>query len=648
MNKKCINTGCRRHNLCKKMLVALCGSLLAAGSVCASAGEGDVSRQMRLGYTAGNMGLSLGYMTRLIVKGAIELEPSKLEPISGSSITSLRIAVGNKLTCQNNYVFITDDLYGEPLYRQDVAEFHYGWNEVALDVPFEIDGRRLFVGYRYESEGETLSLDGEKDNDLANWISISQTSEEGGSWEHQGGGALNIQAVVEGDNLPQNDIAIDRHSIVKYGCQSQPMPLHVVVRNMGAATVRSLGYTVSFDGKEVINGTAENLEIISNDLALINLGELVFDRNTIGDIDVRIDEVNGVADETPGDNGLTVANVIVRKDYTPRTVLLEQFTSTYCNNCPNASHAIIDAFRFRPGIAHVTHHSGFRKDIYTIPESESYVWLYTDGTSGSTYAPAAMLDRTNMSSAGASNGSGGSTPGPVFAVERDRLGGLIDDRLSTPALVSVNAVSRYDRSAAMAYVTVSGNIPNGSPERLNAKDPRLTVMLVEDYVEGPQTGVTTPLEGEYVHRNVVRAVLTGVWGDPVTFADGAYKSSEYSVAVPEGWDVKNMHVVAFIADFDASSPNKCQVFNAADVRLADAASVEKVVAGEVWKPSVVGGLLALPAGCHGLKVFNTMGVKVAEAGNCDNMLSLRHLAKGIYLVVAETGGAPLTAKIIMR
>ena len=208
MNKKCINTGCRRHNLCKKMLVALCGSLLATGSVCASAGEGDVSRQMRLGYTAGNMGLSLGYMTKLIVKGAIELEPSKLEPISGSSITSLRIAVGNKLTCQNNYVFITDDLYGEPLYRQDVAEFHYGWNEVALDVPFEIDGRRLFVGYRYESEGETLSLDGEKDNDLANWISISQTSEEGGSWEHQGGGALNIQAVVEGDNLPQNDIAM--------------------------------------------------------------------------------------------------------------------------------------------------------------------------------------------------------------------------------------------------------------------------------------------------------------------------------------------------------------------------------------------------------------------------------------------------------
>ena len=88
--------------------------------MCASAGEGDVSRQMRLGYTAGNMGLSLGYMTRLIVKGAIELEPSKLEPISGSSITSLRIAVGNKLTCQNNYVFITDDLYGEQIGRAHV------------------------------------------------------------------------------------------------------------------------------------------------------------------------------------------------------------------------------------------------------------------------------------------------------------------------------------------------------------------------------------------------------------------------------------------------------------------------------------------------------------------------------------------------
>lgn len=190
--------------------------LIFLGTLATYAAENARSTQMKLGYTVGNLGLNLGYSFKLIIKGAIQLPAGELNRLSGASITKLRIAVGNNLSEQNNYVFITDDLNGEFLYQQPVDRLEYGWNEITLDKPFEIDGRELFVGYRYESAGETLSLDGESDNNLANWIYISQTDENGGQWSHQSGGALNIQAVVEGDNLPQCDVEINRNTIRTY------------------------------------------------------------------------------------------------------------------------------------------------------------------------------------------------------------------------------------------------------------------------------------------------------------------------------------------------------------------------------------------------------------------------------------------------
>lgn len=626
--------------------------LIFLGTLATYAAENARSTQMKLGYTVGNLGLNLGYSFKLIIKGAIQLPAGELNRLSGASITKLRIAVGNNLSEQNNYVFITDDLNGEFLYQQPVDRLEYGWNEISLDKPFEIDGRELFVGYRYESAGETLSLDGESDNNLANWIYISQTDENGGQWSHQSGGALNIQAVVEGDNLPQCDVEINRNTIRTYAGVNQSTPLWGVVRNLGAATVTSLDVDISVDGEKVTSHTIDGLSISSGELDNVHLGDLTFDSNNICDVTVDITAVNGESDLRPGDNSLTVSNIIVRRDYTPRKVMLEHFSTMNCPNCPNAHTAIEDAMRFRNDIIHVVHHAGFGTDPLTIKAAEAYVWFYSDGAgSGSTYAPAAMLDRTNMSAYGATNGDH-STPGPVFSPRRDNLGSLIDKRLSTPALLTVNIANNYESKNRTLKVTVDGHIPNGSADRLSVKDPRLTVMIIEDSIPGPQMGVTVPLSGQYIHDCVLRNVLTDVWGDAVRFSDnGQYESKEYTTVIPADWNTDKLRIVAFVSDFSTHSSNGCQILNAEEAILHDKTGISSPSIPEnsafSWHPQVANGLVSLPSDCLGARLYSISGVLVSSAAAGAPTLSTDNASRGVYIIIADTNAGPLSAKIVL-
>ncbi|MDE5900714.1 MAG: Omp28-related outer membrane protein [Muribaculaceae bacterium] len=636
------------------LIKALAVSIAMMAPAFAHAGDDtEQSTEIKLGYTAGNLGLNLGFPVRIILKGAIEFPAEQMDRYAGARITRLRVAMGNNLTEQNNYIFITDNLDGEMLYRQEVDRFEYGWNEITLDTPFEIDGRKLFVGFRYESAGETLSLDGEHDNNLANWLYLSQTDENGGQWAHQSGGALNIQAIVEGDNLPQHDIEINRHSIRQYACTGEAMPLWAVVRNLGARTVRDIDVTVCIDGREAISGTVDGLEIPSGEMANVCLGDISFSSNTICDLTAEVTAINGMPDEQPDNNTLAVSNIIVRKDYTVRKVMLEHFSTMNCANCPNAHTAIHDALRFRNDVIHVIHHAGFGVDPLTIPASETFLWLYTDGSgSGKCYAPAVMLDRTNMSGYGATDGNN-STPGPVFLPRRDNLGSLIDKRLSAPALITVDIADSYQPESRRLAVTVSGNVPNGSADRLGAADPRLTIMLIEDGIPGPQEGVTVPMDGPYVHDRVLRRVMTdNVWGDAVQFAaDGSYTSKEYSMVIPEGWNVEKLSLVAFVSDFTPTSANSCQILNAAEMAVGEQSGMLPPVADAtttMWTPADENGEIRLPDGCLGARMFTLSGSTVASAVAGDSVLRTCGLPAGIYVISAETAGGTLTAKIIKR
>lgn len=610
----------------------------------------DHSEEMRIGYAvAENEGLNLGLYIHMIFEGAIEYQAPQTERLAGNYVTRIRFRVGNELTAQNNYVFITDDLEGEPLMKQTVESVAYGWNEVVLDQPFLITSGPLFIGFRYESLGEVLSLDGEADDNRANWIRLSQDAEGAtGYWNHQSGGALCIQAVVEGETLPQNDIRIERHNLRNYAGTKEPNPMSVVIRNMGAATVSSLDVRLTVDGEELPVRTIDGLNIGSNEIQTVNIGDLVMEYNNIFDVTVDIDRVNGMPDEYPDDNTVTVSNVISRKDYTSRKVLMEHFSTMQCANCPTAHATVDDALRYRDNVIHVIHHSGFGTDPLTTPEAEAYMKLFTNGSSGIYYAPALSLDRVNMSNYGATDGNH-ATEGPAFFPRRETLGHLIDTRLSTAALVSVAITHTYDPAARRLAVSVSGTVPNGSPSRLNASDPRLTVMITEDSIVGFQKGVVVPNDGTYVHDRALRHVMTGVWGDPVTFDGDSFDSGEYVMTIPAEWNDRRLRIVAFMSDYDPVTTANWQVYNADEVCVETSAGITSVSAD---RPSLnvafTDGILILPAGSADPRVIAADGTVAAYAAGLTDQMSLQHLAKGIYIVTAVTPDGTLSAKIAIH
>jgi len=70
----------------------------------------------------------------------------------------------------------------------------------------------------------------------------------------------------------------------------------------------------------------------------------------------------------------------------------------------------------------------------------------------------------------------------------------------------------------------------------------LSVELVEDSVEtqAKQTG-----SGETLHSNVFRATLSQILGDTIQWNGDEY-SATYGYTLPEGWNARNVRVVAFI------------------------------------------------------------------------------------------------------
>lgn len=624
-------------------------ALLRAQDNCFYDASGNADK-LKIGYTDGNMSLSLGQYLNLVIQGAVEFPESYMERLKGNRITALRLAIASELTQQDNYVFITDDLNGPFLYKQKVEHLNAGWNEIPLDVPFEINGP-LYIGFRYVSYGERLSMDGREDNDLANWIRFTQSEDDPQSaWQHQSGGNLNFQAIVEGDNLPQHDVELQKLVAKKYAQTGGDMPISLVVRNQAAADINSLEVSCAVDGQEPVTLLVDNLNIASGDMALVPVGNIVIQQDGIANLDVKIEKVNGQDDENMADNSATLANVISKKEYVNRKTLLEHFSTMKCPNCPDAHKMMEDALAYRDDVIHVIHHTGMGTDPLTIAPSSDYMLFYTNGSSGSYYAPAAMLDRTNLSVYGANDGQR-STPGPVFFPQRKTFGKLVDRSLSTHAYVTVGIDRQYDPQTRMINVSVSGAVPSGDLARLSGDNVRLHIFVTEDGVLSYMAQAGASEGKDYVHNNVLRQVLTETWGDAITFSeDGTYASGNYSYTIPEGSDAEKMHIIAFLANVDTSNPNNDKVCNAneTDITGGNSTGLESVSGAEPdIRVFVSGDYMRIAGDYENAKIYNISGQLVKVIAGQVDLVPLDDIAHGVYVVRVNSSKGVSVAKVML-
>lgn len=355
------------------------------------------------------------------------------------------------------------------------------------------------------------------------------------------------------------DIAIASVSSVETIATGQSFTVGYVVKNVSNTEVNDFMVTYIVDGQEQSKKITCTSALTYGKTRTCKLGEYNFDTPGSHTFQITVHDPNGEVDENMSDNTVEfVVNAYDESATYERTVLLENFTTMECPNCPSAHDKIDAALNAIPGardrVVWVCHHAGYGSDKFTTAEDNAYLFFYG---SGGTYAPALMFDRTYMEDR--SNGSSISYVPVHFNGTQEGYIRDIEERMAAPAYMDVHIAGEYDATQQKLSLCVYGN---SAFETFTAA-PRLNVWVMEDGLVATQKPNGS---APYTHNAVMRSSLTGTWGEPLEIADGKFsRTLEYYMPL-RIQNPANTWVVAFVANYDSSNPNNCEVYNAAQAR----------------------------------------------------------------------------------
>ena len=522
--------------------------LLTLLAVC-TAGNAQVT-SVNLGYCDGDVSRTVhsefcSAEKDVWVSGAIWLPASDINVCAGNELKVIRAGLAQKISIDTMCVWVRETLDGANLAEGGIpkATIQKGWNEIPLNNPMALDGTNttgLYIGYSYHqtsvNQGMSVFLD---PTPHALYLKL----DEEGWVDRSDEGLLCVEGMVFGDNLPKLNLRLASIDTPDYYIIDKgKMHLTGIVKNLGVQTVTGFDVEAKIDGiDEVYTAHIDSvlefqgIKLFDFEIspAITQLGE--------GRVTVTISKLNEGDDLNMVDNVASDVFETVEHDYS-RIVLIEEFTTEWCSNCPRVAeymHQLLDKEAYKDVVVAVCHHSGYDTDL----------WYYNDG--GSTYAPAAMVDRSAR---------GGSTP--VFLPSSvDQLVSLVNGRLVKPALVSVNVKAELDDETNRVTVKVNGS---RSKEDFTVNPARITVYLVENNIKARNQQGST---GEFVHQHVTRKVNSD-WGEVIEWNGNDY-DYECTFDLRADYVRDNLQIIAMIYDYDPNDASKNDVANAGTLYFAD-------------------------------------------------------------------------------
>ena len=604
------------------------GKILLALTLVIMSGTASAQTLYKFGFCSGFAGTE----SRLTIEGATSAEAAifisaeELERFSGDSFAGVNAALTSKMNVHDMTAWIRKDLNGENLAEQyiDIRSTQKprdGWNSIQFDTPVVIEpGTGYYVGYTF-NQTKTASAISFVDGDYAgaSWIRTGE-----GNWSERADlGILSIEALITGENLPQNDMQLISASLSDdYYVIDTPVSMIYEIRNNGVEPVSVFTLTIA-DEEAGISVSHTVYQTVSYGVTRSYKESFVIPGVESGKkyrFTATVSKPNGSDDETPEDNSVVLGEIPVLATVFPRTVLLEEFTTEKCSNCPAAAETVHDMIATftddqKKRFAMVCHHSGYGIDAFTQPCDKDYIWFYNNG--GSMYAPAFMLDREGQ--------TGSSVRTPVFSnLPVNAFAYKVTQAQDVPALYSVTVSGTHDATSRKLHVKVEGE------EMLATLDnPRITVYVVEDNVLASNDGMGQSGSGgaKFYHNHVERA-YNDTWGESAEWNGNKY-TYECELEYPEGCKTEDMQVVAFISNRDETDPVNCEVGNAAWKELAD------------FDPSGIDGITN-DSGKTSAMIYDLSG---SLTRNSDDTTGL---PAGVFIVKKISGGKSTTSKVIVR
>lgn len=408
----------------------------------------------------------------------------------------------------------------------------------------------MYIGYSYYQKSTSYGLSVVKST-TDNGLYVKIGDEE---WADRSDvGTLSVEAFVYGDNLPKVNLSFDRLDVGdSYIINRGEMDICGTVENLATVTVSGFDVNVAIDGVEgeYIRHIDCSLPIYGkHDFAFTIHPDITGRGSGKGHMRVSITNIVEGEDEDTYDNVREADFVIVNQD-NARHVLIEEFTTERCSNCPRLAGYIHNALQKEEyqGLVHVVcHHSGYYTDWLTADCDESYLWLFN---TGGVFAPAMMADRFAFDG----------TTLALAPASQNNMENYWIKRLAEPAPVSLSISAKINGdSPNILHVAVTCE---KSVDELCA-NPMLTVFVVENNIDAHSQAGTT----NFVHQHVTRA-FNATWGVPIVWNGNDYEY-ECDFTMDDSWVRKNLEIVAFVANYNPENATDCAVLNSNAISSED-------------------------------------------------------------------------------
>ena len=230
---------------------------------------------------------------------------------------------------------------------------------------------------------------------------------------------------------------------------------------------------------------------------------------------------------------------------TGRTVLVEEVTGVRCQNCPLGTQTLV-ALQQQYGKEQLVVVSIHAAGVFSVPyPSSAYNFSTPEIQELANYIgplegfPTASINRRLLTNEPS-----------IFINPHTRWGGEVIQDLQKDPSLAVSIDNTFNPASRALGIKV-GILP----DQALSGDYRLTVLITQDSIVDPQlNGVT--LVQNYIHRHVVRDVVSAPSGDPINepFQLGIPINKTYNVTLPQGWEEGHCSVVAFV--HRAGTPDK--------------------------------------------------------------------------------------------
>ncbi len=453
-------------------------------------------------------------------------------------------------------------------------------------------------------------------------------------------------------SLPDNNISITSINIPSMVGAGNNNVIGTV-KNLSVTPITSYDVTYKVDGgtsSAVYSVTVQNIAFEATHNFTHNIpANLTVGTHTI---EVTISNVNGATDPDLADNVL-IKTITVGSIALPRKLLVEEFSTEACPNCPPVATYLHGIAETDTNIIMMVQHAGYYTDPYTIPENTAMCAMFNDG--GSTYAPAGMIDRYYWNADMDENE--GVDPGPVFWPGTPYGGNAITARKAFPAFASVNINGFYNPTSRDLSVTVSGTLT------ANFSNIGISLWVTEDNITTTaQAGAT----GTWTHHNLVRDAISSTWGDLITTptTDGSTYTKTYTYKLGATWNISNLSLVAFVNQIDGANVNNRTVYNS-NTKKVNQLTVNSISEN---KSDIDFNVYPNPATDNmriklnlsktnpvNINIFNTMGALVfssdkgqISSGSHSFDINVHNFAKGIYNLNIQVGENNITKRIVVE